>query len=185
MMTSTLWPVDPVTYFALTLCSGYAILSRMLSMKGRPRGFRYPPEDRFFRLVDFRPGGCWLWKGYLHLGYGRFNDGQRIVRAHRWAYENLVGQIPDAMQVDHLCRCRACVNPDHMELVTQKENIMRGISPASRQYATRTHCLHGHLLDGVYHRGNQRVRYCKTCNRENARRQRRRLRELRETVSVE
>src|SRR6266496_2265386 len=88
---------------------------------------------RFWAKVD-RSGGsraCWLWTGKTGRdGYGRIGLGGRgalvRVRAHRFAYELLIGPIPDGLQIDHLCRVRHCVNPAHLEPVTQRENILRG-----------------------------------------------------------
>jgi len=104
-------------------------------------------EDRFWDKVrkSEDPNGCWEWFAYKdRKGYGRFRDG-RVVRAHRWAYEHLVGPIPANRQCDHLCRNRACVNPAHIELVTNKENTLRGVSLAA-QCARRTVCKNGHPL---------------------------------------
>lgn len=86
-----------------------------------------PAADRFWEKVD-KTGACWLWTGGLDKdGYGYFNlPHNRKVRAHRWAYEAAIGQIPKGLEVDHLCRIHACVNPDHLEAVTGRENRLRG-----------------------------------------------------------
>ena len=77
--------------------------------------------------------GCWLWTGVVdRKGYGQFRVGsqadstRRLVKAHRWAYEHLVGPIPEGRQIDHLCRVPWCVNPEHLEPVTNRENTVRG-----------------------------------------------------------
>lgn len=98
-------------------------------------------------------------------GYGRQWDGRQMALAHRLVYEREVGPIPEGLQIDHLCRNRACVNPAHLEPVTQRVNILRGES-VSAQHARRTHCLHGHPLDGAY--STTHVRYCRTCNKAKA-----------------
>lgn len=85
------------------------------------------PEVRFWRKVDRTgPDGCWLWLGKLgSKGYGlaHVENGQR--QAHRVAYELAIGQIPDGLEMDHLCNVRRCVNPEHLEPVTHAENIRR------------------------------------------------------------
>lgn len=90
--------------------------------------------------------------------------------AHRLAYEGLVGPIPEGLQIDHLCRVRNCVNPEHLEPVTSRENTMRGDN-WSAKYAKMTTCAKGHSFDAVTKDGKRK---CKTCRRgwENARRAR-------------
>jgi len=92
---------------------------------------RTPGDDeaRFLQYVS-KTDGCWLWTGVQHKTrrYGRFyvgGRGGRFVQAHRWAYEHYVGPIPSGLTIDHLCMVRECVNPAHMEPVTQAENNRR------------------------------------------------------------
>jgi hypothetical protein len=70
--------------------------------------------------------GCWLWVGSLRGGYGRVRFNGKLVEAHRLSYEHHVGKIPDGLVIDHLCRNRSCINPEHLEVVTEAENIRRG-----------------------------------------------------------
>lgn len=125
-----------------------------------------PVEVRFMAKVAKRSDGCWQWTSFVRPdGYPMFRFGQRAIRAHRFAYELLVGPIPEGMQLDHLCRNRACVNPTHREPVTHRENIMRGLAPTA-QNARKTHCKRGHPLEGdnVY-RSPRGHRTCRTCKR--------------------
>lgn len=112
---------------------------------------------------------CWLWtgavnsKGYPSTGNGRGSS----MLAHRAAYEALRGPIPDGMTIDHLCRVKLCLNPDHLEVVTRAENSRRG------NFDIDTHCPRGHELtpENVYERikpHGQLRRECRMCRREKA-----------------
>ena len=108
--------------------------------------------------------GCWLWIGaWAAGGYGYVRRGGRTIKAARFIYETLVGEIPEGLQLDHLCRVRSCVNPAHLEPVVQAENIRRAMR-------ARSLCRHGHPLDGVVCRSDgRRERICLTCrDRRNA-----------------
>lgn len=123
----------------------------------------------WFRLADSirRTPGCWEWLGHKANGYGRFSVNDREVQAHRLVYELFVGQIPEGLQIDHLCRNPGCVNPKHLEPVTQEENILRGESYCA--IATRkTECKNGHPFTPentrIRRRPNGRpFRTCVTC----------------------
>lgn len=90
------------------------------------------PAARFWRHVQKSERGCWLWVGStVRGGYGQFRlDASARIHAHRYAYELMVGQIPDGYEIDHLCRVRACVNPTHLEAVTLRENRQRTHRPS-------------------------------------------------------
>ena len=115
--------------------------------------------------------GCWIWQGRIEKnGYGRVYVGDEKVGVHRLFYETLVAEIPTGHQIDHLCKVRSCVNPNHLEAVSQYENNMRSDSPAAVN-ARKTSCPQGHPYDeintGTWDRGNGRsMRYCRTCRRE-------------------
>jgi hypothetical protein len=92
--------------------------------------------------------GCWLWLGCTtRVGYGRVWVRDRLTTAHRFAYERWVGPISEGLQVDHLCRQRCCVNPEHLEAVTARENTLRGTAPAAAN-ARKVLCKNGHPLSG-------------------------------------
>jgi hypothetical protein len=108
------------------------------------RHARQTPFDKTMSRVDQQPDGCWLYGGALMAdGYARVKDASsdRALLVHRVTYEALVGPVPDGLVLDHLCRVRHCVNPQHLEPVTNVENIRRGFRA---RLGDRTHCAEGH-----------------------------------------
>lgn len=110
---------------------------------------------------------CWVWTDVLSEdGYAYFGVGGRKGRkllAHRLLYELIIGPIPDGNDLDHLCRNRWCVRPDHQEPATRRLNLLRGQTITARNAAV-THCPNGHLYDmfNTYFYHNRR--YCRACN---------------------
>lgn len=124
---------------------------------------------RFWSKVQ-KTDECWLWGGHICTqGYGQMNVRGRDVLAHRLSYQLLVGEIPEGLELDHLCRIRTCVNPAHLEPVTHAENMKRMLNSVTRPQQIL--CKQGHVLDGIRTRKTG-GRYCKTCNLESKRRQR-------------
>lgn len=125
---------------ARTWCTGHY---RRWRLYGDPGGellpTKAPAEERFWFKVNKsgprpvgRPnlGECWLWLGAVAGGYGRFAPANRVgVQAHRFAYELVIGPIPPGLVLDHLCNVQLCVNPQHLDPTTQRENVARGSSP--------------------------------------------------------
>jgi len=132
-----------------------------------------PPIYRVLAKTKVTESGCWEYtgskdgNGYGYIKTGSRKDGTRRNRgAHRVSYEHFVAPIPDDLVIDHLCRNPPCVNPDHLEVVTTRENVMRGVSPWP-VLGRNNVCKRGHsLLDpehGAYRKDGHR--WCRTCNK--------------------
>lgn len=134
--------------------------------------------ERFWPKVH-KTETCWNWIACIGgAGYGQFYSGERLVGAHRWSYEHFVGPIPFGLTIDHLCRNRPCVNPQHLEPVTKRENNLRGVgSPAKN--AAKIHCKRGHEFV-------QKVGYrlCLTCSNRRSREYRKQRRVLAESQAM-
>lgn len=129
---------------------------------------------------------CIDWTRYIdEYGYGRVQVKDKWKCAHRVEYEKQTNSIiPKGMVIDHLCRNRKCINVFHMEVVTPKENILRGTS-FSAINARKTHCIHGHKLSGenlMIDSPNRR--FCKTCNRERQKKFKRKKRIAKEALKA-
>lgn len=131
--------------------------------------------ERFWDKVHPEPmSGCWLWTaGTDSSGYGSFYLDGHYLGAHRVAYRRLVRE-PGKLQIDHLCRTPLCVNPDHLEAVTQTENVRRG--NAGLKNRSKTHCRNGHpYTEENIINPKPGERRCLTCHRKHAREAMRRL----------
>jgi hypothetical protein len=132
------------------------------------------PFEKVMSRVDKRAGGCWLYAGALAAdGYARVKDAgsDLALLVHRVTYEQLVGPIPEGLVLDHLCRVRHCVNPEHLEPVTHMENLRRGVKA---RLGERTHCSEGHEFtpeNTTLQRRNRKdggtsfTPICRTCRR--------------------
>lgn len=125
--------------------------------------------SRFKSKYQIDSNGCFVWTaGISTQGYGKFKVGGKTALAHRWSYQLIKGEIPKGKVIDHLCRNRRCVNPDHLEAVENRENLLRGIGPSAINSA-KTHCLNGHefTAENTYHR--PKGRECRKCWEERRR----------------
>lgn len=149
-----------------------------------PRGPKpRPVADRLWEKVE-KTDTCWLWRGATNnRGYGQMVVGslldgsKRKVLVHRLSYELLVGPIPEGLVIDHVrnrgCTHQTCVNPAHLEAVTQRENLRRGDGGPGIN-ARKTHCKRGHPFDDGNTYRTSKGRHCKVCRREALRRYRQR-----------
>jgi len=127
--------------------------------------------SKFWAMVDKRgPTECWLWRGPLSKGYGEawlpVLGHRKRMRAHRVSYHLMVGTVPVGLALDHLCRNPQCVNPAHLEPVTDKVNTLRGVGITALN-AAKTHCKHGHEFtpeNTYWIRGGHRD--CRECKRQ-------------------
>jgi hypothetical protein len=123
------------------------------------------PEQRFWAKVD-KSTDCWLWTACVVRGYGAVKGIGSSRRAHRVSWELANGRpVPAGLEIDHLCRTPLCVRPDHLEAVTRRENVIRGMSPPANN-ARKTACLRGHLFtpENTKWRGTSRL--CRMCLRQ-------------------
>lgn len=132
----------------------------------RPRRGVTAEQRIFSRLALVPDTGCWEWQGYRQpAGHGRVRVAGVKVLVHRWVWEFLVGEIPEGLELDHLCRNPPCANPEHLEPVTHQVNVLRGEAPAALN-AVKTHCPADHPYDAENTRvDNLGRRVCLTCKR--------------------
>lgn len=125
-----------------------------VTYSGRKIGYTEKDVQRFLSKFD-KTEGCWLWnRGPAHL-YANFSIKYTSVLAHIFSYQYHVGLIPEGLVLDHLCRNPACINPKHLEPVTQRINTLRGIGVAANNFK-KTHCPAGH----EYTKENTFIRKC-------------------------
>jgi hypothetical protein len=135
-------------------------------------------EERFWSMVWPEPNtGCWLWGGAItNRGYATLSIHKKTYSAHRFSYELLRSQIPNGLILDHLCRVRWCVNPDHLECVTYQINVLRGVGFAAFNRHKKC-CPKGHEYSigntRLYVRNGRTARHCLTCEQTRIRYDRR------------
>lgn len=132
--------------------------------------WRKPFEERLARFVDTSDtDNCWMWTGPIDdSGYGKVQWGRATLSAHRVVFTETIGPIPDGLHLDHLCKRPACVNPQHLEPVTPRENWRRSNAITVLQ-AQQTHCKYGHEFDEANTRRVGGKRWCRACDRRRAR----------------
>jgi hypothetical protein len=131
------------------------------------------PIERFWAKTISGENGCIVWKGSISTsGYGRITLNGKPKQAHRFSFEQANGPIPEGLQIDHVCRNRACVNPDHLRLVTSKQNTLANSNSPSAINARKSHCPRGHIFtpENTSIPKSNPHRRCKACDRERSRR---------------
>jgi len=156
---------------AKSLCSKHYQRSRAY---GDPLlgGWGTPGERLLLGHSIDQASGCWNWTKHLDKdGYGILKVNGRDTKAHRFSYEHYVGPISEGLVIDHLCRNRKCVNPNHLEPVTPRTNVLRGKTITAKNKA-KTHCIRGHEFSGAnlsFRAGGRRK--CLACQRHHNRKQ--------------
>lgn len=120
------------------------------------------------KTVTTTYGECWEWQGHKDTnGYGRFKHKQVSYSVHKYLWEYLYGPTPKGLELDHLCRNVSCANPDHLEAVTHRENLMRGVR-GNTFNSSKTHCRNGHEYSemNTYTPPGSTERQCRICKRE-------------------
>ena len=138
-----------------------------LNSTRRPNGT--PPRIEFDLVPCPKPelGDCHIFRGYKEKGYGRVGlPGGKLIRVHRYVWEQVNGPVPDGLEVDHVCQVKACCNLAHLRAVTHKTNCRENSVGPPAVNAVKTHCIHGHEFtpENTYHDGRRRA--CRECVRQ-------------------
>ena len=113
-------------------------------------------EQKFWSKVDCSDD-CWIWYGTIRAGYGQVRQNYKLIPAHRYSYELIHGPVPDGMELDHICRTKACVHPLHLEIVTHKENMLR-------HFRMGIYCSNGHEYTHENTKWYRSYRICCKCH---------------------
>ena len=120
--------------------------------------------QRFLTKISIHKSGCWEWQGALNYGYGIIGIKGKTPRAHRWIYEYFYGQFPEELVINHICENKKCVNPLHLEAVTQRENMHYHIKNHGHPTKNKSNCVNGHALTEdniIYLACRKRCRKCR------------------------
>lgn len=119
----------------------------------------------FLQKLNFEGTGCITWKGSLNLyGYGQVAIDEKNWKAHRFSYELFKGKIKEGLMLDHICRNRTCVNPEHLRQVTNKQNVLENSEAVTAKNAKKLECIRGHAFSGKNLRIDKKgYRVCKEC----------------------
>jgi HNH endonuclease len=149
-------------YDALGYCNAHYQRFKRTGSAGQPQ-VRFPGFSRLYSRMILNPSGCVLWTGPLNdKGYGHTSVARKHIYVHRFMYEQFAGPIPPGLVIDHLCRVRNCCNVAHMEVVTNRENVLRGNGITARN-AVKTECDYGHPFDEANTCVTPKGRICRAC----------------------
>lgn len=162
---------ERATWLCKCDCGGERVMSSAALLKAddlccgctrRAQGQPITLDWLFFRCSPVPFSGCWIWMGATSVGYGHIRDKGRLYTAHDLSFTLAGGVIPDGYEVDHLCRVRCCINPDHLEAVTHSVNVLRGAKSALK--TPKMHCPHGHPYTEDNRYESNGLIFCRTCN---------------------